>query len=68
MIRRRISTRSPQRYDLDGMKGTHSSMMMPEQGTEHDKRTTPFGMATYLEEKQKALEWDESPNANAFTQ
>ena len=58
----------PLRYDLDGMMGTLSSIMKPKQGIGHDKRTPPFGTAAYLEEKQKALEWDESPNTNAFTQ
>lgn len=58
----------PLRYDLDGMKGTLSSMMMPKQGIGHDKRTPPFGTATYLEEKQKALEWDERPKPMPFTQ
>ena len=58
----------PLRYDLDGMKGTLSSIMKPKQGIGHDKRTSPFGTAAYLEAKQKALEWDESPRPMPFTQ
>ena len=58
----------PLRYDLDGMKGTLSFGYNAKARDKHDKRTTPFGTAAYLEEKQKALEWDESPDTNAFTQ